>query len=365
MHKFKSRILCVSFSLLLINLTLSSCTPEKAKALRIGAVQFKAESFACIDAINNMRQKELEPPPQTSEEAQKNFIDNILMSDSEIVDSDEIEFARNPNAVHINPEVEDKWIAFISGMKTQYSSFAAIYDHVEQGSFLAAEPVKNSAKYADKLTLQMAAFANTIDKAPPELLQYRTDIAAQLTQLKQDYQTESKNGVSETNLEPFRLQAGELLAKWEEVELQEKELRDTTVTQCLKAAILGQELRPLIDSYDQLDLDDINSIISGIFDTVASITGLDYSALQQKTTTVIVKLKEDEVLRPLAEKVLAEVGNTVANRNPTGDGQSNSYLIDDRKVVADLKLIINGIKPVTTQDFTSQTLSQFSATNTR
>jgi hypothetical protein len=359
------RILCVSFSWLLINLTLSSCTPEKAKALRIGAVQFKAESFACIDVIDTMRQRELEPPPRTSEEVRKDFIDNILISDSQILDSDEIELARNPNIIHIDPEVENKWIAFISEMKTQYSSFAAIYDHVEQGSFLAAESVKNSAKYADKLTLQMAAFANTIDKAPPELLQYRTDIAAQLTQLKQDYQIESKNGVSEETLEPFRVQAGELLARWEEVELQEKELRDATVTQCLKAAILGQELRPLIDTYDQLDLDNINSIISGIFDTVASITGLDYSALKQKTTTVIVKLKEDEVLRPFAEKILAEVSNTVANRNPAGDDQSNSYLIDDSKIVADLKLIINGIKPVTNKNFESQTFPQFSATNSK
>jgi hypothetical protein len=116
MHKFKARILCVSFSWLLINLTLSICTPEKAKALRIGAVQFNAESFACIDAIDTMRQRELEPPPRTSEEARENFINNILNSDSEIVDSDEIEFARNPNAVNLNPEVEDKWIAFISGI---------------------------------------------------------------------------------------------------------------------------------------------------------------------------------------------------------------------------------------------------------
>ena len=206
MHKFKSRrILCVSFSWLLINLTLSSCTPEKAKALRLGAVQFKAESFACIDAIDTMRQRELEPLPRTSEEARKNFIDNILISDSKLIDEEEIEFARNPDAIEIDPEVEKKWATFISNMNTQYGSFAAIYDHVEQGSFLAAEPVKNSAKYADKLTLQMAAFANTIDEAPPELLQYRTDIAAQLTQLKRDYQKEVANGASEENLEPFRI----------------------------------------------------------------------------------------------------------------------------------------------------------------
>ena len=365
MHKFKSRILCVSFSWLLINLTLSSCTPEKAKALRLGAVQFKAESFACIDAIDIMRQRELEPPPRTSEEARKNFIDNILISDSKLIDEEEIEFARNPDAIEIDPEVEKKWATFISNMNTQYGSFAAIYDRVEQGSFLAAEPVKNSAKYADKLTLQMAAFANTIDEAPPELLQYRTDIAAQLTQLKRDYQKEVANGASEENLEPFRIRAGELLDRWEEVKLQEKELRDTTVAQCLKAAVLGQELRPLIDRYDQLNLDDINFIISDIFDTVASITGLDYSALKQKTTTLIVKLQEDEVLKPFAEKILAEVGGAVSSRNVLVGEQTHSYLLDDRKIVTDLKSIVNEIKPVTLKNSQSQTISRFLPVSTQ
>jgi hypothetical protein len=151
------RIPCISFCLLLVTITLSGCTPEKAKALRIGAVQFKSESLACIDAINTMRQRELEPPPRTTEEAKNDFIHNILISDSPLIDDEEIEFAPNPNAIHIDPEVEKKWTALISDMNSQYNSFAAIYERVEQGSFLAAESVKNAAKYADTLTLQMAS----------------------------------------------------------------------------------------------------------------------------------------------------------------------------------------------------------------
>jgi hypothetical protein len=349
----------ISFFLALVTISLSGCTPEKAKALRIGAVQFKSESLACIVAIDTMRQKELEAPARTSEAAKNDFINNILISDKPLIDDEEIEFARNTNTVHLAPEVEEKWTNFISDMNTQYSSFAAIYDNLEQGSFLAAESVENSAEYADKLTLQMAAFANSIEKAPPELLQYRTDIAAQLTQLKGDYQKEVERGASDASLQPFRVRAGELLDQWEEVELQEQELRDTTVSQCLKAAVLGQELRPLIDSYDQLNLDDINLIISGILDTVSSINGLDYSALKQKTTVLIVKLQEDEVLKPFAEKILTEVGEAVDSRNLTGTSPVSSYLIEDQKIAADLKSIINGINLVTIEDSQSATITRF------
>jgi hypothetical protein len=355
----------ISFFLALVTISLSGCTPEKAKALRVGAVQFKSESLGCIVAIDTMRQKELEAPARTAEEAHNDFVNNILglndvhdeaiEEDDDLSIEEEIELARYPNAFHLDPGVEEKWATFVSDMNNQYSSFAAIYENLEQGSFLAAEPVENSAEYADKLTLQMAAFANSIEKAPPELIQYRADIAFQLIELKQ----EVADGASDENLEQIKTKAGELLDRLEKVELQEQELRDTTVSQCLKAAVLGQELRPLIDSYDQLNLDDINLIISGILDTVGSINGLDYSALKQKTTALIVKLQEDEVLKPFAEKILTEVGEAVGSRNPTRTSQVSSYLIDDQKIAADLKSIVNGINLVTIEDSQSVTITRF------
>ncbi len=44
----------ITFFLLVVSVTLSGCTPEKARSLRIAAVQFKAESIAAIQAIEEM-----------------------------------------------------------------------------------------------------------------------------------------------------------------------------------------------------------------------------------------------------------------------------------------------------------------------
>jgi hypothetical protein len=41
----------ITFFLLMVSVTLSSCTPEKARALRLAAVQFKNESLTAIEAI--------------------------------------------------------------------------------------------------------------------------------------------------------------------------------------------------------------------------------------------------------------------------------------------------------------------------
>lgn len=43
----------ITFFLLVVSVTLSGCTPEKARSLRIAAVQFKAESTAAIKAIED------------------------------------------------------------------------------------------------------------------------------------------------------------------------------------------------------------------------------------------------------------------------------------------------------------------------
>ena len=49
----------ITFFLLVVSITLSGCTPEKARSLQIAVVQFKAESIAAIKAIEETHQREL------------------------------------------------------------------------------------------------------------------------------------------------------------------------------------------------------------------------------------------------------------------------------------------------------------------
>ena len=335
--------------LLLACFALTSCTPEKAKALRLGAVQFKAESFACIDAINMMHQKELEAPPRTSEEINEEFIENILSSDSSIILPSEVDLALDP---YTPPPVGEKWQEFTDKLTVQYTSFSNIYNDLEQGSFTATESVKKSAKFAEDLTIQMAGFTDIIIDNPPIILQHRSNIAANLTKLKNKHQ----NGISTDENQEIRSAAIDLLTQWQQVKVQEEELKNITVKQCLQAAVMGKELRQLIEDYDQLDLDVINTLIAGIFDTVGSIASQDFSALKQQSSALITQIKEDEILGRSAEVILTEVKTAVEDRNVDSDSQTkfNSETIqtsqgidisNDKQIFAELNNLIKATKP--------------------
>ncbi len=99
---------------------------------------------------------------------------------------------------------------------------------------------------------------------------------------------------------------------------------EETVAQCLKAAVLGKELGQLINRYDKLDLDQINTLIPRILSSAAAITGRDYSALQSRTTSIISEIREDPLWRDAANSVLDRVNNAAAKRIQTQSALVNS-----------------------------------------
>lgn len=344
----------ITFFLLAVNITLSGCTPEKARTLRLAAIQFKAESLAAIQAIEQMHQREITPPPLSQSELRNNAINNILTSKNEILLPQDLDFLIDPDKPQIDPKAQVAWQAFINKMNTQYTTLAAIYDEVESGSLLATDAVQKSAEHARILTLQMAAFATVIDKHPPILLQDRIIVIADIDTLRKQYQQKSNEGESEENLQPLKDKAGELYDQWQQIAVDEQKLRETTLAQCLKAAILGKELTQLIERYNKINLDDLNSIIARVLDTTATITGQDYAALKTRATNVFAEIKNDPIWSKAADTALAEVNNAVANRNPSSldpqpsasrNVQSSSWLhINDRKLVAnELRLLRRGI----------------------
>ena len=105
------------------------------------------------------------------------------------------------------------------------------------------------------------------------------------------------------------------MGEWEQIKQQEQTLLLTTVTPCLKAAIVGKNLRQLINRYDDLDLDNLNSIIARILDKAAVVTGQNFNALKLTAATVFDEIRADESLRSLAEQVLKEA-NQANPSNP-------------------------------------------------
>ncbi|MBD2100804.1 hypothetical protein [Leptolyngbya sp. FACHB-261] len=326
-HRFR-----LTATLLIGSLALGGCTPEKARALQGAVVQFKIESLAAIEDIEEMHRRELAPPPRPESEVRESFIRNVL-NYNESLNPEIVELALDPDAVALNPQSQAQWNAFMDDLRTQYSTFAGIFDDLESGSFVAAEAVKSSAEHAQMLTLQMAAFAAALDKNPPILIQYRSAIVTELDALREQYQknqrqirrARSQNNSAtlerlQANNRELEQQTGVLMDRWKQVKADEQELLQTTMAQCLKTATLGKDLTQLINTYETLNLNDINSAVAGILNTVAGITGRDYNSLRARSATVLNAIQESPVWSGVANTALSRVSAVVANRTALVSG---------------------------------------------
>jgi hypothetical protein len=295
---------------------LSGCNVEKARALQGAAVQFRAESLAAVNALDEMHRQELALPARSPAEVRREFINNILGSTRD-VDADLVELAIDP----YQPPAYPAWDEFIIDLKGQYTNFAAIFDKIDSGALVSQDEVRKSAEYAQKLTVQMALFADAISKNPPVLYRQRNVIIKKLRDQQRQYrklQADIRNDYGSTEAAPASLrdrlrdienQVGELLSSWQQVRDQEQKLLDTTLTQCLKAAILGKELGQLISQYDQIDLNRINLLVPRILNTAAAITGRDYSALRVRATGLLTEIRSD----PLWSKVTSDLSDRVTS----------------------------------------------------
>jgi hypothetical protein len=284
------------------------CSPEKARALKAAAVQFKLEALAAINAVDGLMRQELEPPPRSTTAANDEFIANVLSLPAKTtLTSEIIALANDPYTVQVAPAVAQQRDKLLNGLRVEYAGFAAIFDDLERGSVLARDAVRASAKHAERLTAQMSALAVAIDKNPPHLLQYETALLADMERVRGD-----KTLSADTK----RKQLLQLKEQWAQMQGKADELRRTTVEQCLKAAVLGKEVRQLIDRYGELSLEDLNSAVALILEDAGAVSGNDYSALQAKSAALFAEIKQDPIWTSVADSVLGEVNQALAS--PSG-----------------------------------------------
>lgn len=303
-----------ALAVVVVGLLLVGCGPEKARALRTAVVQFKVEALDAIDAIDTWMSRELETSPRASSTANEEFVTNILELDSLELTPEVIELASDPYKVETDAELTQAREEFKAGLIEQYSTFATIFDDLEKANFVAAAAVKKSAPYAEKLTIQMAAFAKSLSHHPPKLLQYRSTVISEIDLVRLD---------TSLSFDEKRIRLLELKERWESIKKQESELQRSTVEKCLRASLLGMRVRRLIDTYDEFSLDDLNSVIAKVLDEAGNLNGEDFSELKRKSEEMFATLENDPIWSEMAQSVLNEANQVVseADTNQTvGEG---------------------------------------------
>jgi hypothetical protein len=305
--------------LIVSSINLGGCSVEKARALQGAAAQFKNESLLAINAIDTMRQKELEPPERSTTDVRQGFISRILNSSVDL-NSNVLDLALDP----YKPPKVPKWDEFIVDLRGQYEGFANIFDKLDGGRQIDRKEVKQSAEYAKVLTVQMALLADAITKNPPRLNQYRAAVIVRLKKLRQDYQTvqnKIKNGTGNETLQQLNQrksdienQTGEAMSNWLQIKQDEKKLLETTVAQCMKAVIMGKELLEVANRYDDLDLNQLNAAIPRILTAASAFTGRDYSSIAAKASQIASDIRADPLWSDVTRRLVDRVNNASASR---------------------------------------------------
>ena len=296
----------------------AGCTQEKARALRIAAVQFQVESIAAIDAIDKAINRELEAPPRTQAEVDNKFISRLTALakaaaaavDGEMnLDEDKLDRANDPFRIRIDPNVQEKRDAFKRQMYEQYTAFGNAFEDIEQGWLFAGKAVKRAAEPAQKLTAQLVSFAKVFDGNPPRLIQYRNELILAM-----------EDAAANTTLPEAdrRTRLLQLRERWHALLAEETALQESVMAQCLKAAMLGREVSALIDRFDKVSLEDITNLIATALDQAGSITGKDLSEIKLKTNAFFDSIENDQVLKDSVNLMLEELNKAGISTVPKG-----------------------------------------------
>jgi hypothetical protein len=293
--------------ILCICLSLFGCA-GKARTLRLGVTQFEVESIAAVDAIDEMRKKEIAPEERSPVESTNSFVDNVLNSKRSA--GPRIEKWLNPYKPTPNPITEKEWVELIQNLKEQYLTFTRIFDEIERARFTGRAVVKESVPYIEKLVAQLAYFADAINKNPPQLLNRRSALIAELERMRKAIgDTDPEKVPMET-----RNRIGEWREKWLMLMAEEKELNRKTTEQCLKAVTIGLGVREQMVAYNQVSLEDISEALSKAFSLAGAITGEDFSALQTRTEWVVEEINNDPVWSSATKQLLNEINETIRSR---------------------------------------------------
>ena len=300
MREHRRPFLFVSVGIMVtIPLVLAGCTPEKARQLQTAAAQFRANAQDAIAAVRDLMGAEIAPPARTEGQKADQFSSNILsLPESNRIDGDMMDMAIDPYTVRLSSSEVAAQNSLLDGLSQQYSMFAAMFDDLEAGSFLARKKVGMTKQYAVTLTAQMAGIAKNIAENPPRLIQQRTAVVVQVDKVRRD----------QTLTPDQKRQAlSDLMGRWLDVKGQETAIQKSVVSKCLIAASSGQSVLRLTDSYNRLSVDDITRLTTDMLSMGERITGKNLDDLKSLNEKVLSFLQSNPEYKALADSAITKV----------------------------------------------------------
>lgn len=285
-------VLAVMFGAALL---LGGCA-EKAKTLQIGAAQFESESLAAIDRIDELRRLETAVAPRPEADLVQLF-HNLVLNSTGTIGPKELASLSDPLRQR-RVANDDAWQRYLGELRNQYVTFRSVFASLDKGSLLAAPNVEETAQILGKLIAQLVAFADSTKQTGARFTRERAALAAEIMSIRDNaaLPKEAKQSM-------LSVARGRLL----DVVAAEEEASRAVIEQCLKAAIVGRELRDLIAAYGRVSVDDIAEGLSKTISVAAQLTGRDLSSLSTRSDSIIKEIKTDPQLAAFFDEALNDL----------------------------------------------------------
>jgi len=282
---------------------LGGCTPEKAAALRSAAVLFRSDAGIAIQGIRGLMDAEIAPPQRSDAARTDEFVRNLLsLPKGYPLTAAVIEQLSDPDSVKLSAQGLADRNATFDRLQEQYEAFAAMFDDLERGSFLAKDKVAKTRMYAVELTGQMANMAKSFASNPPQLIQERTQIISKMNKVQGD---------TTLPADQQRQQLVELKENWDKLMAEEATLQQGVVEKCLRAASSGQTVLKMIDGYNSLSIDELSKMGEGILTVGEQISGKNLSSMKAKNEQILGFLNSNPDYKALLQTGVDAASNRV------------------------------------------------------
>ncbi len=285
-----------SWKILLIALVLpllAGCA-DKAKAIQTAAAQFTVQSKAALTKMDEFRQAELAPLPVPDGKSFRKGVGYIASLKK--VNASDLDFALDPLRLNASPD-DTKWQAFLSKINNQYTEFQSVFRNLDKGSLLAAGNVEEAVPPLKKLIGQLAAFAKSFETYRVKFVKQRADLAADMEHILED-----------TNNGPELKEAliKEKVTLLYDIAKQEKAMERDVLEATAVALKTGQELKTLLETYDDATVDDIVQGLNTALDFAGQVLGREISSLKQNINDEIGALRADADISRLIDEALEQ-----------------------------------------------------------
>lgn len=262
-------------------LPLTSCTKEKAEAIKTAAESFRVHADDALEKTLTLYAMDTAIPADDSETQIAKLVKDLKNTPEIKAETvGDLLDGLQATAPSASQDVKTR----IAALRQTYAEFASMYANLPRGSFLAGAAVQRSERVAVVLSKQMINFAQMVQQEPFKLNARIISVMRQAVDAR---------GVSDANVkeEKLRAVAQELIRLKTDTDAANQEL----VVACLKAAEAGATVADLIKNYDKFTAPEIIGLVKQSITAIASLSGKDATTITNRLEAIKTKIDQDPV----------------------------------------------------------------------